>query len=96
MATQRIDKWLCYARVVKTRTSAARLVEDGYVRVNGVRSATSAKAVAIGDVLTVALERQVRVLRVLALGDRRGPFHEARQLFEEIGDAMPLQARQGT
>ena len=92
MTRQRIDKWLCYARVVKTRTLAARLVEDGHVRVNGVRSTVPAKAVNVGDVLTVALERQVRVLRILGTGERRGPFREARLLFEEVGTAAAAPA----
>ena len=86
---QRIDKWLCYARVVKTRTLAARLVEDGHVRVNGIRSTSAAKAVGTGDVLTIALERQVRVLRILGAGERRGPFREAQLLFEEVGPTPP-------
>ncbi len=81
---QRIDKWLCFARVVKTRSLAAKLVEAGHVRVNGVRSGNAAKALHTGDVLTVALERQVRVLRVLADGERRGPFNEASLLFEDL------------
>ena len=89
-ARQRIDKWLCYARVVKTRALAARLVEDGYVRVNGTRCVSPAKAVLGGDVLTIALERRVRVLRIVATGERRGPFREASLLFEEIGEAPAL------
>ena len=86
LSRQRIDKWLWCARVVKSRTLAARLVEDGYVRVNGARSIPPARPVAPGDVLTIALERQVRVLRVLAMAERRGPFKEASLLFEEIGE----------
>ena len=87
-ARQRIDKWLCYARVVKTRSLAARLVEDGFVRINGLRSVSPAKVVLVGDVLTIALERRVRVLRIVGTGERRGPFKEASLLFEEIGDAL--------
>lgn len=83
-STQRIDKWLWFARVVKTRSLAAKLVEAGHVRVNGLRSDSAARALRIGDVLTVALERQVRVLRVLADGDRRGPFKDASLLFEDL------------
>ena len=90
LARQRIDKWLCFARVVKTRTLAARLVEDGFVRINGLRSLSAAKPVGIGDVLTIALERRVRVLRVLATGERRGPYTEARHLFEELSETAPL------
>ncbi|ACK50334.1 RNA-binding S4 domain protein [Methylocella silvestris BL2] len=87
-ATQRLDKWLWFARVTKTRTLAARLVLDGHVRLNARRIDAPAKPVAAGDVLTVALERQVRVLRVLQPGARRGPFPEARLLFEELSESV--------
>lgn len=80
---QRLDKWLWFARVVKSRTLAAKLVSDGYVRVNSVKADAPAKAVGPGDVLTIALERQVRVLKVLAPGARRGPYEEARTLYED-------------
>ena len=83
LTRQRLDKWLCFARVVKTRSAAARLVEDGYVRVNGARQVNPAKPVGVGDVLTVSLERHVRVLRILGTGERRGPFREACLLFED-------------
>ena len=81
---QRLDKWLWFARVVKTRTLAAKLVGDGHVRINGARQDTPAKAVAAGDVLTIALERDVRVLKVLEPGERRGPYEEARLLYEDL------------
>ena len=80
----RIDKWLWHARVVKTRSLAARLVADGHVRVNGTRAEAPAKAVKPGDVLTIALERTVLVYRVKALGERRGPAPEAQGLYEDL------------
>lgn len=86
---QRLDKWLWFARVIKSRTSAAKLVEDGHVRVNAVRTDNPAKGVRIGDVLTIALDRQVRVLKVLASGDRRGPYEEARLLYEDLSAGPP-------
>ena len=81
---QRLDKWLWFARVVKSRSLAARLVGDGHVRVNGARIVVPARAVGVGDVLTIALERQVRVLKVLEPGERRGPFAEAQHLYEDL------------
>jgi len=81
---QRLDKWLWFARVVKTRALAAKLVTAGHVRLNGVRAAGPDKPVRPGDVLTIALERQVRVLRVVAPGERRGPYQEARLLYEDL------------
>ena len=86
---QRLDKWLWFARVVKSRTGAAKLVEDGHVRVNAVRVDNPAKAIRPGDVLTIALDRQVRVLKVLAPGERRGPYEEAKLLYEDLAASPP-------
>lgn len=83
----RLDRWLWHARVVRTRTLAQKLASDGYVRVNGVR-AEQDRPVRVGDVLTIALERQVRVLQVKALGERRGSATEASLLFEEISSGL--------
>lgn len=81
---QRLDKWLWFARVVRTRSAATKLVSAGHVRVNSCRIDSPAKPVAPGDVLTVALERQVRVLKIVATGPRRGPYQQARLLFEDL------------
>ncbi|MCW6507540.1 RNA-binding S4 domain-containing protein [Lichenifustis flavocetrariae] len=90
---QRLDKWLWFARVIKSRTSAAKLVEEGHVRVNSVRADNPAKSIRPGDVLTIALDHQIRVLKVVAPGERRGPFEEARHLFDEltqpVGNPVP-------
>lgn len=84
-ARQRIDKWLWFARIVKSRTLAAKLVTEGRIRVNSARVETPAKAIGPGDVLTIALEREVRVLRIVANAVRRGPYSEARLLYQDIG-----------
>ncbi|HEY7385929.1 MAG TPA: RNA-binding S4 domain-containing protein [Beijerinckiaceae bacterium] len=81
----RLDKWLWFARFVKSRTLAAKLVGDGFVRVNGRRVDNPAKGVAVGDVITVAVARTTAVVRVEALGERRGPAPEARRLYSELG-----------
>ena len=81
---QRIDKWIWFARMVKTRALAVDLVNAGHVRLNGAKVAAPGKSVRPGDVLTLALERQVRVLRVLGPGLRRGPYEEARLLYEDL------------
>ena len=86
---QRLDKWLWFARVLKSRTLAAKLVTDGHVRVNGVRVDAPAKAVIPGDVLTISLERAVKVFRIVAGGSRRGPFEEARLLYEDLSPPPP-------
>jgi ribosome-associated heat shock protein Hsp15 len=94
-ARLRLDKWLWHARVVKTRTLAAKLVEAGHVRLNGTPTDQPSKAVKAGDVLTIALERTVRVLRVVDLGERRGPASEAQQLFDDLSPpAVPVQEQE--
>jgi len=81
---QRIDRWLWHARIVRTRGAAAALAGSGYVRVNGVRIAAPSRAVRTGDVITVALDRTVRVLKVTGFAERRGPAGSAEQLYEEL------------
>lgn len=81
---QRLDKWLWFSRVVKTRSLAAKLVAAGSVRINKVRADAPSQAVRIGDVLTIGVGQRVLVRKVLALGERRGPPDEARTLYEDL------------
>src|SRR5215203_2682990 len=67
---QRIDKWLWHARVVRTRTSAALLVDEGHVRLDGARVDAASRPLKVGDVVTVALDRTVRVMKVTGFADR--------------------------
>jgi ribosome-associated heat shock protein Hsp15 len=83
---QRLDKWLWHARVVKARTSAAALVAAGHVRVNGVREQAPGHAVKVGDVLTIGLDRAVRVLKVVGFSERRGNAAVARLLYDDLQD----------
>jgi ribosome-associated heat shock protein Hsp15 len=73
-----------HARVVKARTSAAELVASGHVRVNGTRETSPGHAIKVGDVLTIALDRTVRVMKVTAFAERRGDAESARVLYEEL------------
>lgn len=86
---QRLDKWLWFARFFKTRSLAARLCEGGRVRINRVPVAKAHQAIRVGDVLTFPQARQIRVVRVLALGDRRGPASEAQRLYEDLAPPEP-------
>ena len=83
-SSQRIDRWLWFARIVKTRSLAAALVSGGKVRVNRHKIAKPSHPVAPGDVLTIALRGHVRVLKLLDPGTRRGPAPEARRLYEDL------------
>ncbi|MBN9887339.1 RNA-binding S4 domain-containing protein [Salipiger abyssi] len=82
-AKLRIDKWLWQARFFKTRSLAAKAVSGG-LRVNGLSVSKPAFAVGPGDVLTFAQGRVVRVIRVVALGTRRGPAPEAQALYDDL------------
>jgi ribosome-associated heat shock protein Hsp15 len=81
---QRIDKWLWHARMVRTRTDAASLTSAGFVRLNGKRMTAVAHPVRIGDVVTLALDRSVRVLRVEGIRERRGDAPAARALYRDL------------
>jgi ribosome-associated heat shock protein Hsp15 len=83
-AVQRLDKWLWFARIVKSRTLAAQLVSDGKVRVNRAKVAKPAQTVRPDDVLTIVIRGNIQVLKVLGPGARRGPPAEARQLYEML------------
>ncbi len=85
----RLDKWLWQARFFKNRAIAAGMVEAGRCRINGQRSSKPGHAVQIGDVLTFTQAREVRVVRVTALGQRRGPAFEAQELYDDLTPPAP-------
>jgi len=91
-ASQRLDKWLWYARIAKTRTLAARFIETGKLRINRVRVRKASRNVRAGDVITAIIHGRVRVLKVLACGQRRGPAAEAGELYE---DKSPAREKRG-
>jgi ribosome-associated heat shock protein Hsp15 len=86
---QRLDRWLWCARFLKTRALAAKLAGQGKVRINRIPTDKPHARVRPGDVLTFGLGPGVRVVRVLALGDRRGPAPEARLLYEDLDPPQP-------
>ena len=89
----RIDKWLWQARFFKTRSLSARVVSGPGVRVNGQRVSKPATLVAAGDVLTFAQGDDVRVVKIVAPGLRRGPAPEARELYDDLAPPVPRAAR---
>ena len=92
---QRIDKWMWFARVVKTRTLAQKLAESGHVRVNGERVDAASRAVRAGDVLTIALDERVRVFAVKGFAARRGSAPEAQALYEDMSPPPPERRETG-
>ena len=100
----RLDKWLWHARVFRTRSLATRFCSEGRIRIGGRVVDKAHYAVRPGDVLTFAHGRDVKVLRVVALGTRRGPAPEARTLYEDLStprvvdpiEAAPAQRERGS
>ena len=88
-ARQRIDKWLFFARVVKSRALAAKLVSGGNVRSNRDKIDQPSYGVKPGDVLTITLDRRILIYKVVSGGTRRGPAEEARTLYEDISPPPP-------
>ncbi|MDG5748108.1 S4 domain-containing protein [Qipengyuania sp. XHP0207] len=80
----RIDRLLCYLRFVRTRSAAQKLVEKGYIRRNGERVTRGAIDIRIGDVLTIPLGNQVRLVEILGMPDRRGPPRDAQACYREL------------
>ena len=85
----RLDKWLWYARFFKTRSLATKLVTGGHVRVNAQRVSKASASVRPGDVLTFPKDHDIRVIRILAVGERRGPAPEAQALYNDLDPPKP-------
>jgi len=85
----RIDKWLWQARFFKTRGLAAALAGSGRLRINSEHVAKPAQTVRPGDVLTFPQGERIRVIRIEALGLRRGPAPEAQALYADLAEAAP-------
>jgi ribosome-associated heat shock protein Hsp15 len=90
--SRRLDQWLWFARLVKSRSLAARLCAAGTVAVNGGVGAKPSLALRIGDAVTLPQGRLRRSVRVTGLGTRRGPAPEARGLYDEVAAPAPLAA----
>ena len=82
----RLDRYLFFIRLVKSRTLAQALIEEGHVRIDGRRVAKPSEEVREGSIVALPLHGRVRILRVIALPARRGPAAEARAHYEEIDE----------
>jgi ribosome-associated heat shock protein Hsp15 len=87
--TLRLDKWLWHARFFKTRSIATHFCQSGRLRVNGEPTGKAHYAARIGDVLTFPIGTDVRVIKILDLGVRRGPAPEAQTLYEDLAPPAP-------
>ena len=86
---QRVDQWLWFARITRSRTLAQEMIARGKVRVNRIKIDKPSTLVKPGDVLTLVVGPAVRSLEILAIGARRGPAAEARLLFHDSTPPAP-------
>ena len=81
----RIDRYLHCIRLVKSRTLAQALIDEGHVRIDGRRAERPSESVRLGSIVALPLHGRIRILKVLSLPERRGPAPEARACYEELG-----------
>jgi ribosome-associated heat shock protein Hsp15 len=93
---QRLDKWLWFARVAKSRTLAATLVTEGKVRINGERVEKPAHTVRAGDTITIVMRQRVRILKVLKFAAKRGAATVAAALFDDLSPPPPKPAERAS
>eukprot|EP01037_Dinobryon_pediforme_P042270 gene42270-52527_t len=89
-SSQRVDKWLWHARLVKTRALAVEIVEAGKVRRNRERLTKPADQVRVGDVLTVTLPSRIALVKVLGFAERRGSAEDTVGLIEDLSPRAPV------
>jgi ribosome-associated heat shock protein Hsp15 len=80
----RLDKFLWFARLTKTRSLAQRAIADGHIRLEGARILNCHAVVLPGQTLTLTLNDRLHVIRIEALPERRGPAPEARSCYLEL------------
>ena len=88
----RIDRFLFFIRLVKSRTLAQHVIEEGHARIDGKRVEKPSEDVHVGSIIALPLHDRVRVIRVLAMPSRRGPAPEAQSCYEELGIDEPKPA----
>ena len=88
----RVDRFLFFIRLVKSRTLAQSIIDEGHVRIDGQRVEKPSEEVHVGSIVALPLHGEVRVLRTVALPTRRGPAPEARACYEELGIDEPKPA----
>jgi ribosome-associated heat shock protein Hsp15 len=81
---QRLDKWLWCARFMKQRSDCARLIAEGFLRINRQPTEKAHARLRVGDIVTLPLRGDVHVIEVLSLATRRGPASEAQSLYRKI------------
>lgn len=89
----RLDKFLCFARLTKTRSLAQRAIAEGHIRINGERVVSAHHSALPGQTLTLTLNERLRVVRIEALPTRRGPAPEAQSCYSELLASQVIDAK---
>jgi ribosome-associated heat shock protein Hsp15 len=88
-AAMRLDKFLWFVRLARTRSLAQTVAAGGHLRIDGRPVDRAHVAVRVGQVLSFALHDRVRIVRIEALPARRGPAPEARRCYTDLSPAPP-------
>lgn len=92
--SQRIDKWLWHARLYKTRSIAQKQVATGKIRVDREKISSPSRKVTTGNVLTITRERDIKIIEIIGISDRRGPYSEAQLLYNDMSPPKPEKQKQ--
>ena len=90
--TLRLDVYLYYIRIFKSRSMATKFVSTNRLRISGQVTQKPHKMISIGDVLTMTINHNIKILKVLDIPNRRGPYSEAINFYEDITpiESIPL------
>lgn len=92
--SQRIDKWLWHARFYKTRSIAQKQVATGKIRVDREKISSPSRKISAGNVLTITRERDIKIIEILGIADKRGPYSEAQLLYNDMSPPKPEKQKQ--
>tara|TARA_B100000575_G_C22632590_1_gene390920 strand:+ start:108 stop:503 length:396 start_codon:yes stop_codon:yes gene_type:complete len=89
--TLRLDVYLYYTRIFKSRSIATKFVLTNRLRISGQVTQKPHRMISIGDVLTMTINDNVKILKVLDIPNRRGPYSEALNFYEDITPIVNIQ-----
>jgi len=92
--SQRIDKWLWHARFFKTRSIAQKQVATGKIRVDREKISSPSRKVSAGNVLTITRERDIKIIEILGIADKRGSYSVAQLLYKDMSPPKPEKQKQ--
>lgn len=89
LISQRIDKWLWHARFFKTRSIAQKQVTTGKVRVDSEKISSPSRKVLPGNILTITMSRDIKIIEIVGIADKRGPYIQAQLLYNNLTPPKP-------